>query len=198
MASKLSLQEKFNRIRPQSASAKSSKIGDNLKKLQECGSFSLFRKSVASDEVEIEFDGGDRKQCDDSASVATDDELKSDANLQNNIMFDYMYGNSSESEGGSESEENDSEQFAVAPEQSELVLCCSEIKSQSTDGGSTSKNSEMFLAQRALHSVDLGKLMQTRCHASCKRNCIERVRLTAIGKLRSISILLYDTVTLLT
>jgi hypothetical protein len=117
---------------------------------------------------------------DDSAptATATDAIIESNAKLRNTE-------DGSDSDDNCTSKQEDSEQFAGAPDPSELVLCCSEITAlHCTDGASKLKNSENFLAQRALHSVDLAKLMRTRCYANCKRECIDRVGLTAIGKLR--------------
>jgi hypothetical protein len=196
MASKLSLREKLNHLRSLSASSantrKRSKLAETFKKLQECGTFSMFKKSIDSEEVEIRIDTCEDLENDSSAVTA---DVEDDRNIQNSMMFDYLYGSSSESEDDNDSEggsddsdggdsEEDSERIATAPDPSELVLCCSEINSRCANGASASWNDEVFLAQRALHSVDLGKLMQARCYANCQRECIEQVGLNAIGKLR--------------
>jgi hypothetical protein len=180
MASKLSLRDKINLFRPPCppstiVATKRSKLADTLKKLQDCGTFSL---AVDSEEFDIRIDECERY--DDSAPTATATAaiIESDAKLRNTE-------DGSDSDDNCTSKQEDSEQFAGAPEPSELVLCCSEITaSHCTDGASKSKNSENFLAQRALHSVDLTKLVRTRCYANCKRECIDRVGLIAIAKLR--------------
>jgi hypothetical protein len=123
---------------------------------------------------------------DDIAATADCD----DSDMLNNMLFDYMYGSSPESADGSDSSdssdsEDDKDQYIVAPDPSELVLCCTDIKSHKTDGESAAFNSENFLSQRALHSVDLCKLSQAKCQFNCRKECIEHVGLAAIKKLRS-------------
>jgi hypothetical protein len=58
----------------------------------------LFKKDVDSEEVDIRIDECERY--DDSATTANDSDgiIESDANLQNSLLFDLMYGDSSSSE----------------------------------------------------------------------------------------------------
>jgi hypothetical protein len=78
-----------------------------------------------------------------------------------------------------DSESRDHPQYSKRPHPSQLVFC-----GTSTSKSNPRSNSAADLSRRACLNVDICKLAQCRCYDNCKRKCIDRVRLTAVAKLR--------------
>lgn len=116
--------------------------------------------------------------------MVTLDVKSDDRDMENGLLFDYMYGPTrSESEDGSDEDEDDEQ--APAPDPSELLLCCDSFSSSSVvDKVSSRSLTDEMLADRAVRSADLELLMQCTCNSACQRQCIERVGFTALAKLR--------------
>jgi hypothetical protein len=115
MASKLSLRDKFKLACPPSAvvgAAKRSNLADT---------FSISKSVDDSEEVDVKLS----KDSTDIAATTADDIAATadcdDLDMQNNMLFDYMYGSSPESTDGNDSRdssdsEDDNDQYAIAPD----------------------------------------------------------------------------------